>query len=152
MAFLLKFLSAFMMCAIFFGKVGVPATILLFDYSFVKIFCFSLTAGICGNIAFTYMSAAILRAIHNYRVRKHRIHSRKIFTPRNRQIIRIKNRFGLTGIAFISPMFLSIPLGTFIAERFFRDKKKIILYFTISEMFWVNILFLLFDKVKGWLV
>jgi hypothetical protein len=147
---ILKYFSTFLMCALFFGKIGVPACMVFFKYNFIKIFFFSMTAGITGNIVFTYLSAAILRTIHNYRVKKHTIHRKRIFTRTNRRIIRIKNKFGLRGIAFIAPMFLSIPLGTFIADRFFRNKKKIILYFTVSEIFWVIILYLLIDKIKGW--
>jgi hypothetical protein len=147
---ILKLLSTFLMCSIFFGKVGVPASILYFEYNFVKFFFFSMTAAITGNIAFTYLSERIIKAIHAYRVRRHTIHTKRIFTRTTRRIIRVKNKFGLGGIAFIAPMFLSIPLGTFVAERFFRNKKKIILYFTVSEIFWALLLYFLFDKVKSW--
>src|ERR1043165_6016080 len=120
---ILKFLSAFLVCAVFFGKAGVPTTVLVYEYDFLTVFIVSMSGGITGNFVFTYTSAALIAWIHNYRLKRNKIHTKKIFTRTNRRIIRVKNRFGLAGIAFIAPMFLSIPLGAFIAERFFRDKR-----------------------------
>ncbi|HQQ94524.1 MAG TPA: hypothetical protein PLQ93_08210 [Bacteroidia bacterium] len=140
---LLKALSVFLTCSVFLGKAGVPAAILLYKHSFIPIFIVCSLGGIAGTIVFTNLSAVILKQVHKYRARHHLIHKRKIFTRFNRRIVKIKNRFGLAGLAFISPMFLSIPLGTFLAERFFRKKIKIIFYFSVSVVFWVISLFLL---------
>ena len=41
---------------------------------------------------------------------------KKIFTKRNRMIVRLMDRYGLIGIAVITPL-LSLPLGVFIAGR-----------------------------------
>lgn len=71
-------------------------------------------------------------------------HPKKIFTKFNRRVIRIKHRFGLTGIAILTPIFLSIPIGAFLAERFYKDKKKVILYLSISAIAWCFILYFLF--------
>jgi hypothetical protein len=114
------------------------------------------TGAIAGNIFFTYLSAAIIKAIHNFRAKRNLIHRRKIFTKFNRRIIKIKKRFGLAGIAFITPILLSTPLGAFLAERFFKDKKKIILYLSGATIFWALTLYLVLllfhDSVKGWLI
>src|SRR5688500_1636564 len=114
----LKMLSVFFASSVLFGKLGIPTAVVLFKYNVIKVFLVSMAGGITGNFFFTYVSAAILKGIHNYRVKRNLIHKRRIFTSFNRKIVKIKNRFGLVGIAFISPMFLSTPLGAFIAERF----------------------------------
>ena len=131
-----KILSVFFACAIAFGKMGMPAALVLFKLNFFKTFIVTVTGGVTGNIIFTYLSAVILKKWHAYRVRKNKIHTKKIFTPFNRRIMFIKKRFGLFGIAAITPLFLSTPLGAFLAERFFKDKKKIIIYLSISTIFW----------------
>jgi hypothetical protein len=68
----------------------------------------------------------------------------------------VKQKFGLAGIAFITPVLLSTPLGAFLAERFFKDKKKIIIYLTGATLFWAItmylILLLFHDSVVGWLI
>jgi hypothetical protein len=149
MTFLLKLLTTIIACMVFYGKVGVPAAILLFGDSFFLVFSVSLFSGFAGNVLFTNLSDALIKAIHRYRLRRHKIHSRRIFKASTRRLIRVKNRFGLAGIAFISPMFLSIPLGTFLADKFFRDKRRIIIYFTISEAFWTVVLYLILVQFHG---
>jgi hypothetical protein len=156
MAEFFKILSAFLACALAFGKVGMPAAMVLFKYSFIKVFLVSVAGGITGNIVFVHLSAVIIKRIHNYRARKGRIHRKKIFTRFNRFIIRVKKRFGLVGISVITPLLLSTPLGAFLAERFFKDKKKIIIYLSVSTVFWSITLYLLIryfhDSMKGWLI
>lgn len=151
-----KILSVFLACTVAFGKLGMPAAMVLFNYEFYEVFIVTSLGGICGNIIFTHLSAAIIKWIHTYRVKKHKIHSKKIFTKFNRRIIRLKNRFGLAGIAAITPILLSTPLGAFLAERFFKDKRKIILYLSAATIFWsitLYFLMLLFhDKLVGWLI
>lgn len=156
MAEMLKILSVFLTCAVAFGKIGMPTAMVVFKYNFVKVMIVANLGAITGNILFTNLSAAIIKWIHNYRVKRGKIHSRKIFTKFNRRIIRIKQRFGLAGIAFVTPLLLSTPLGAFLAERFFRDKKKIILYLSVSSLFWSFALYFLIlwfhDSIAGWLI
>jgi hypothetical protein len=131
-----KILSVFLACAIAFGKMGMPAALVLFKLNFFKTFIVTVAGGITGNILFTNLSAVILKKWHAYRVKNNNIHKKKIFTPFNRRIMFIKKRFGLFGIAAVTPLFLSTPLGAFLAERFFKDKRKIIIYLSISTIFW----------------
>lgn len=61
---------------------------------------------------------------------------RRIFTKRNRRIILIWKKYGLTGIAIITPILLSIPIGTIIANSLESRKSKILLYMFLSILFW----------------
>jgi hypothetical protein len=152
---LLKVLTVFFACSIFFGKAGVPAAVVLFKEDFLKVFISSMAGGMFGNFIFTYASDAFLKWVQRYRAKRNLVHRRRIFTKFNRNVIRVKRRTGLAGIAFIAPMFLSLPLGTFLAEKFYRDKRKIIIYFTISEVFWTLALYLTIvyfhGRYNGWL-
>lgn len=136
MAELLKILSVFITCALVFGKIGMPAAVLLFKFNFMKVFLVSSAGGITGVVVFTYLSASFLKWYHQLRVKNGRIHRKRIFTKFNRRVIMVKQRFGLVGIALITPPLLSPPLGAFLAERFFRDKRKVIVYLSISTMIW----------------
>lgn len=152
---ILKILSVFLTCSFAF-KIGFPTAFVVLEQKFLLVFVVTSAGGIMGNVVFTYLSAAIIKAIHRYRAKRHLIHRKKIFTSFNRRIIRIKKRFGLAGIAFITPIFLSTPVGAFLAERFFKDKRKIILYLSGATIFWALtlylILFLFSEGVKGWLI
>lgn len=61
---------------------------------------------------------------------------RKVFTRRNRRIVRIWKSFGLAGIALITPVILSIPIGTVIANSLVANKRRVIAYMFISILFW----------------
>jgi hypothetical protein len=150
----IKILSVFLTCSFAF-KIGFPTTFVMLERNFIQVILVSCGGGIAGNIVFTYLSAALLRAIHNFRVKRGLIHRKKVFTNFNRRIIRIKTKFGLAGIAFITPIFLSTPIGAFLAERFFRDKKKIIVYLSAATIFWAFAMYFIltffYDNLKGWL-
>ncbi len=136
MTSILKILSVFFTCTVLFCKAGVPAALLLFKDDFITFFVVCTAGGITGNVVFTNLSAILLKKIHAYRAKKGLIHKKPIFTRFNRRVISIKNRFGLLGLATITPLVLSTPLGAFLAERFFKDKKRIIIYLSISVVFW----------------
>lgn len=48
---------------------------------------------------------------------------KKIFTKMNKSLIRIKHKLGIFGIAFLAPLFLSIPVGTIIVAKFYGKNK-----------------------------
>jgi hypothetical protein len=151
----LKILSVFITCIFVFVKLGVPTAVVLFKYNFIKVMLVTWSGGITSSIMFTYLSATIIKWIHKYRVKKGKIHKRVIFKKSNRRIIKIKQRFGLAGIAFFTPL-ISMPIGAFVAEKFYRDKRKVILYLSVSVIFWsitvYLLLYLFHDAFKGWLI
>jgi len=152
----LKYLATALLCMTFYGKIGVPSAVLLFQYNFLEIVVFTVLSGFVGNIIFVNLSYLLIKWVHQFRLQRSGKKPLKRFSPTTRKIISVKRRFGLLGIAFVGPMFLSIPLAAYIAERFFKDKRRIILYFTISELFWTVFLYGLIywfnDALKGWLI
>jgi hypothetical protein len=84
--------------------------------------------------------------LHNKKLQSHvEIPKKKkpIFTKRNRMIVRLMQKYGLNGIAFLTPL-LSLPLGVFIAERinekFIQNRQKVLLYLCVSMVIWTFIL------------
>lgn len=134
----------FLSCVFFFGKLGMPSAILLFKFNFLKVFITTVSSGIFSNVLFTYFSAGLLKWWHKYKDKKNLFSKKKVFTKTNRRMIKIKNKFGLAGLAFITPIFPGIPVGAFIAERFFKDKFKIIMYLSVAVVFWSLALYFLF--------
>lgn len=128
-----------------------PTAVVVFKYNFIKVILVACAGGITGNVIFTNLSAAILRWMDNYRDKRN-IH-KKIFTKTTRRMIRIKQRFGLAGIAAITPL-ISQPIGAFFAEKFFKDKKKVILYLSVSVIIWAIglyfVLYIFHDQLAAW--
>lgn len=66
--------------------------------------------------------------------------NRRVMTRTNKLIVRIKKRFGLAGIAFITPCIISIPVGTLVAVAFYRKRKPVLLYLLVSLVLWSFVL------------
>ncbi|MBK9284513.1 MAG: hypothetical protein IPM51_09365 [Sphingobacteriaceae bacterium] len=156
MSDLLKIGTVLFLCSLFFSKVGVPAAVILFKFNFIQVFITTSIGGIAGAIFYTHLSAGIIKWWEKYKIEKNLFQNKRIFTKSNRRIIRIKNKFGLMGIAAMAPLFLSIPLGAFLAERFYKKKSKVILAISLWVMIWSVVFYLIYyyfyDFFKGWLL
>ncbi|MDH5379558.1 MAG: small multi-drug export protein [Cyclobacteriaceae bacterium] len=82
-------------------------------------------------VIFTYFGQWLKRRFLDRLFRK-----RQTFTPQNRKKVRIWKKYGLVGIAFLTPILLMPIGGTLLATSFGGEKKKIILYMLISAIFW----------------
>jgi hypothetical protein len=140
----LKVISVLIPCALF-GKVGMLSAVAAFKFNFWKIMLVTNAGGIGGTILFTYVSAALLKWWDKLKFKYFRTHKHpKVFTRTNRMVIKAKRRFGLYGVAFLTPILLSFPFGAFIAERFYKDKRKVILALSLAVIFWNLALYFLF--------
>jgi hypothetical protein len=129
----------FLLSTVKFVFGGVPLA-LGFNFPFFESVTVTAIGGFTGAVCFIFMSDKI---ISYYKKRKalayianNNKHAKKIFTRRKRFIITIKNKFGLTGIAFLTPLILSIPLGCFIAVRYYRIKQRILIFMFTSILMW----------------
>lgn len=121
----------------------------LFGFSMIK-FMFAPLAGpgLKLNFLETYLSCisgAFLAAfifyfsseffmIRAYKKRQAELHKsisngtplklKRKFTRFNKLIIRLKRRFGIYGIAFYAPLFLSVPVGSIVTAKFYGKEKR----------------------------
>lgn len=63
-------------------------------------------------------------------------HDRKLFSPRNRKIVRFYVKWGIKGLSFLTPVVFSPIVGTLLAVSFGEDKIKIIRFMLLSALFW----------------
>lgn len=92
---------------------------------------------------FTFLGIQIKKWIHlTFGKRK------KLFTPKNREIIKIWNSYGELGIAFLTPILLTPIGGTLILVSFGSAKRKIISYMLMSSLAWA----IFFSFSIQWLV
>jgi len=92
---------------------------------------------------FTFLGIQIKKWIHlTFGKRK------KLFTPKNREIIKVWNSYGELGIAFLTPILLTPIGGTLILVSFGSAKRKIISYMLMSSLAWA----IFFSFSIQWLV
>lgn len=76
---------------------------------------------------------------------------KKIFTPRKRRFVKVWKTYGVLGIAFLTPILLSPPGGTILANAFGGRRGDIIKWMWIFGGFWSLVLTLLV-KYASWLL
>ena len=81
--------------------------------------------------------------------------AKKVYSKRTQRVMKFWKRYGLAGIAFLTPVLISIPIGTIILNNMIHDRKKIFLYMFVSILFWSLLLNLFFEiyhiRREGWL-
>lgn len=132
-----------------------------YDFSFHTTFLITSAGGISGVLFFAFFSEEIIVFynwfVYQYLVRHPRTHSfakavkntyhkiipkkeKKIFSNRSKRFVRIKKSYGLIGISVLTPFLLSIPLGTFLAIRFYKRTRKTIFFLCAAVIMWSLIL------------
>jgi hypothetical protein len=144
------------------------------DFSFFEVILYSVIGGMLGVFVFTFFSKKIHQVwmILKFKFKKtfsgsnnysepiadvdtpvkikytyvdNNQEPKKVFTKRNRRLVTIFRKYGLFGIAFLTPVILSIPIGTIVANSFEPNKRKIFLFMFISILFWSILMVSLFE-------
>lgn len=92
--------------------------------SFTESFISALIGGLLGTLFYYFIASKLFR--YFAKKRKNSLKKKPIFTKNNRKIIRIKQRFGIIGIGFLTVPVFSIMIGSMIAWKFFHHKKTTI--------------------------
>jgi hypothetical protein len=98
----------------------------------------NIIGGTIGIVLFTYLGDFI----QAYCIEKFPNQFGRKFSRSNRFLVRVKQKFGLGGIAAFTPIILSIPVGVLFALALTGDKKKVMFSMMISMLFWATIIFL----------
>ncbi|MCS6895278.1 MAG: hypothetical protein NZZ60_03905 [Bacteroidia bacterium] len=134
----LKYLSIFLMSGFKF-MVGVAMSMAM-RLGFWEQFLITVTGGIAGVILFTYLGDKLRQWIAHRRKRP----TRASPSPKWAQLW---EKYGLWGVAFLTPPILSPPIGTAIALAFGTPRPIIIQRFGIAMVVWGG----LFAGVWDWL-
>jgi uncharacterized membrane protein len=131
-------LLALLACSVKFA-IAYPSAIVGFGFSFPEAVLFGVAGGGLGVLAFTYAGQAIVRMCDGLMLRvrrKKKDRPKRIFTPGRRRLVRIRRRYGLWGIALLSPVLISIPIGCLVAVRFYSDRGRILRTMMAAVVFW----------------
>ena len=114
---------------------AIPLSIMKYDFTFIQTLLFSVAGGVLSIFVFSFLSDKIYKFIASRRKNKAKKRSVK-----NILAIKTARKYGLFGIAFLTPIFLSIPIGTYLALHFFPEKKKTIPILITSVVGWSLVL------------
>jgi hypothetical protein len=110
----------------------------------------NILGGITGVIIFTYLGGYIriwlLKTFPNQLNKK--------FSRGTRFLVKVRQHGGLTGIAFLTPILLSIPVGVLLALDLNTHKTKVVSSMVFSCIFWSAVFFVPYFffniNVIGW--
>lgn len=100
--------------------------------SFLETYLACVSGGTTAAAIFYFSSNFFMKRAHAKRVQMYRDHvekgiplkKKKTFTWMNKNIIRVKRTLGIYGISLWAPLFLSVPLGSIVAAKFFGGDKR----------------------------
>jgi hypothetical protein len=135
-----------------------------YDFTFFETVLYCVAGGMLGVWVFTFFSIEIQLTINwikrqlkkavkkpqlfskprstegeieiTYLIVDEKEQKKKVFTSRSRKFVRLWKKYGLVGVSFLTPVVISIPLGTIILNAFEDNKQKIFLYMFFSILFW----------------
>ncbi len=115
-----------------------PVAIFAFKMTFIETLFYTNIGGLIGIIASLFLSKGIIYFWNKLNLRKRgkRKKNRKTFSKRNRRLVRLKAKYGMPGIAILTPVILSIPIGTFLTAKYFGHKKTSYLYLFLGQVAW----------------
>ena len=132
MTTLIKYLGIILLSSVKYLFAVIP--LLMSNNHWLESMLLCIIGGTLGVFVFTFLGEKISRYFH----------LRNYFRPtikRKRKFINLKNGYGLIGIALISPIGISIPIGCILSMAIANDKRKVLIYQLGSVFFWSILLF-----------
>lgn len=141
-----------------------PFISISYGFNYIQTALITAMGGILGVLFFYFLSKWIISqyykyspAIYSYFTGEKVERSKKVlireislkrkFTRKNKLIINARNKYGFLGIILLTPVLLSIPLGAFLARKYYSGRSHTLIYMSISVVFWsffISTIFFLF--------
>lgn len=145
-------ISVFLLSTVKFVLGGIPLAVVVYQFPFFESVTVTSLGGITGATFFVYASDVLIAYYKKRKekrlLEKHIERKKKVFTRTNKIIIRVKHRFGLLGIAMLTPLLFSIPIGCFLAVRYFKEKQRILIYMYGAILFWSVTMYYLYKPLN----
>lgn len=131
---------------------------LLIGLNFTQTLIAVTLGGIAGFFFFYHFSGFVINRFHHIKTflikyAPHSFHLKyrqlvvwrksvtgeRVFSKRNRFIARFRAKFGLIGIVILSPVFLSIPIGAFLLNKYYSKHKFAMPFMVLSILSWTAV-------------
>jgi len=120
---------------------------LVYQMNVFEIFITLSVGGILGVFIFTFLGEQIRNGIKKRRQRKQKDNPKPLKIRKARKILRIWNKWGLVGVAILTPPMISPPFGAIISVAFRAKRSQIILYLCISVVAWAALFAILGEQI-----
>ena len=124
-----------------------------YGFNYLQTVLFTTAGGILGILFFYFFSKWIIKQygkyypiVFSYFSGVHVEKAKKIlncdqppkkkFTRKNKSIINLRRKYGFFGIVLFTPVLLSIPIGAFLAQKYYSKKANVLIYMSISVVLW----------------
>jgi hypothetical protein len=149
----MKELTIILLCTFKFAATF-PVAIYAMKMSFIETLFYTNIGGIIGAVVFTFFSDLLIKAYDSYWPESLKFKKKKkvVFSKRNRRLVKIKVKYGFFGIVILSPVILSIPVGSFLTVKYYGMQKANIIWLITGQVFWslIYTLFYMQMKVAVW--
>jgi membrane protein DedA with SNARE-associated domain len=125
------------------------ALAVVYELSPIEIFLTLFIGGMAGIFAFSYFGTRIRDWRKRRRMQKGIQKPYKI--RRIRRIMRIWRKFGLAGVALLTPPMISPPFGAIIAVAFGERLERILIFMAVSMAIWAGLFALLGNQILQWI-
>jgi uncharacterized membrane protein len=139
---LAKYISVALAAALKF--IGGPLAGLALGLTWPETAACSVAGLMLSVLVFTFLGEGIRHLSERLRHRKPRL-----FTRRNRRAVRIWRRFGLPGIAFLTPLLFTPIGGTLLAVSFRAPRLATFGWMLVFGIFWGVVLTFLLYQIPG---
>ena len=150
---MLRLLGVFVVSGLKF--IVAPFMSMKLGFSYSQTLVFTAVGGIAGVWFFYHLTTILVAIYHRYfidRIYPYLLQSsflrnhffthekRKVFSRKTRILVTIISKYGLPGIIILTPVFLSIPFGTFLAITYYSHQRHVLAYLAASVVCWTFVL------------
>ena len=110
--------------------------------------------GVFGVALYIFFGELIVNLVKKFRFRKddRQFHVNKT----TRLLVKLKRNHGLLGIAVLTPVFLTVPIGTLAAIAIGYKWQKVLIYMFSAFLFWSSLIFGIYEitgiNVHDWIM
>jgi hypothetical protein len=127
-----------------------PLAVYVMKMSFLETILYTNTGGIIGTLTFVYISALLIKLwkkyVPSWRFSKKK---KKIFTRRNRNLVKMKATYGFFGIIVLSPLILSIPVGSFLVVKYYGSRITNVLWLIAGQVGWSLVYTTIYTQIRN---
>jgi hypothetical protein len=135
MEYFLKVLTVLLWSSFKF-VVGV-STAILFGFNQFEILVISISGGMLGVVVYLYLWELILKIYHKFYPKKNKPIK---FSKFKRKLVVFIRKYEVYGIAFLTPVLFSMPIGTILAASIEHNKWRIKLIMFGALCFWALVI------------
>lgn len=113
-----------------------PLAVLIMKMSFFETLLYTNFGGLIGVIFFVSLSKIVIKTWAKILPAQKQDKNKKIFTKRNKKLIKLKRTYGLPGIIILNPIILSIPVSAFLVSKYYGKKFINYCWLVVGQIAW----------------